>query len=81
VHWLPSGKLVSGTAQHKIRLYDVEAQKRPVVQLSWLDARITALAPDPGNSIVWAANAKGFIQVHSDQNELNPKTLQACDTH
>lgn len=52
-----------GTAHHKVRLYDVESQKRPVVQVSWLDARVTAMSPSLQQGITWVANAKGFIQV------------------
>lgn len=63
VQWLPKGQLLCGTAHHKVRLYDVEAQKRPVVQLSWLDASVTALSPTLEQGITWVANAKGFIQV------------------
>jgi len=45
-----------------VRLYDCEAQKRPLFEVDWLDARITAVAPQPDGLGVWVANAKGFIQ-------------------
>lgn len=55
--------LLCGTAFHKIRLYDIGAQKRPVKQWSWLDARITAATAHSDGHMAWIANAKGYIQV------------------
>lgn len=57
------GRLLCGTAYHKVRLYDLAAQKRPVMQWSWLDARITAIAAHSSGNWAWIANGKGFIQV------------------
>lgn len=65
IHWLPNGRLVCGTAYHKVRLYDVEAQKRPLVEVAWLDACVTAVCPSLQQGVTWAANAKGFIQVRT----------------
>jgi WD40 repeat protein len=78
--WLPgdSGELIaSGTGYHRVRLYDVKAQKRPVLDLSWRDARITALAAQPDGNYVWVANAKGFIQVSSSAH-LNRAAMMPC---
>ena len=64
--WLPCGsehRLVSGTAHHKVRLYDTKAQKRPVFELRWRDARVTRVVAQPDGNYVWAANARGCIQV------------------
>lgn len=63
VQWLPKSRLVCGTAHHKVRLYDVEAQRRPLVQVAWLDACVTALSPTLEQDVTWVGNAKGFIQV------------------
>jgi hypothetical protein len=65
--WLSSGQykdcFVCGTGQHKLRLYDTRAQKRPLFETGWRDAKITSLAAD--DAAVWAANTKGCIQVRS----------------
>lgn len=64
--WLPPASqelLISGTAYHKVRMYDARAQKRPVFELPWRDARVTCLAAQPDGYYVWAANARGCIQV------------------
>ena len=35
-----------GQGKHKLRVYDTKC-RRPVLQLAWGEARITALAPEP----------------------------------
>lgn len=55
-------RIVTGTAVHKLRLYDIGAQKRPVAEISWGEGRVTAVAPENEHS-VWAANALGLIQL------------------
>lgn len=40
-------RLLVGTGYHKVRLYDSAAGKRPQMELSWSEGRITALALEP----------------------------------
>ncbi len=47
--YLPGGdekRVVVGTGYHKLRLYDVRAQRRPVMEVGFGEARVTAVAPD-----------------------------------
>ena len=39
-------QVVVGKGKHKLQLYDTK-RRRPVLQLAWGEARITALAPEP----------------------------------
>lgn len=55
-------KIATGTALRKLRLYDMGAQKRPVLELAWGEGRVTALAPESDHS-VWAANSMGLLQL------------------
>ena len=43
----PPLKVLAGTAQHKLWLYDLKIGKRPQMDLAWGEAKITALAPEP----------------------------------
>jgi hypothetical protein len=67
LEWLPASHwqhcFISGTAHHKLRLYDVRAQKRPTLDISWRDARVTSLSAATNGELVWAGNAKGCMQV------------------
>ena len=45
---LPPLRVLAGTAQHKLYLYDLSVGKRPQMDLSWGETKITALAPEPG---------------------------------
>ena len=38
---------VVGTAHHLVRLFDVRAHRRPVLQVDFGESRITALQPEP----------------------------------
>lgn len=38
-------QVLVGTAKHTLRLYDVKHGRRPVLDISFGEARITALAP------------------------------------
>jgi hypothetical protein len=48
--------------QHKLWLYDMRAGRRPQLDLSWGEARITALAPEQSGKRVWASNGTGHIE-------------------
>ncbi len=39
-------QVLAGTAKHKVRLYDIRHGRRPVLDISFGDTRITALAPE-----------------------------------
>lgn len=54
----------TGTGHYKLRLYDTAASKRPVTEVAWGAARVTALAPEPDGGRVWVANAMGGIDVY-----------------
>ena len=40
-------KVLAGTAKHKLWLYDLAVGKRPQMELSWGETKITALVPEP----------------------------------
>lgn len=39
-------RVAVGTGYHKVRVYDVKAQRRPVMEVSFGESRVTALTPD-----------------------------------
>lgn len=45
---LPPLRVLAGTAQHKLWLYELSIGKRPQMDLAWGETKITALAPEPG---------------------------------
>lgn len=57
--------MLVGTHKHKIRLYDPVAGKRPQMDLSFGDTRITAIAPEPGSdgNRCWVATGMGQLEV------------------
>lgn len=57
----PAVHVVTGTAHHKLKLYDLRAGRRPQLAVEWGEARITALAPEPTGLRCWAANGTGHI--------------------
>jgi ribosome biogenesis protein NSA1 len=57
-------KVWTGTGHYKLRLYDINTSKRPVTEVTWGAARITALAAEPNGDRVWAANAAGGIEMY-----------------
>jgi len=54
-----------GTHKHKVRLYDPAAGKRPQMDLSFGETRITAIAPEPGSdgNRCWVATGMGQLEV------------------
>jgi ribosome biogenesis protein NSA1 len=57
-----AARLVAGTGAHKLRLYDAAAARRPQLELAFGEARITALAAEPGGARVWAADGAGRVE-------------------
>ncbi|KAL4434253.1 hypothetical protein ABPG75_000694 [Micractinium tetrahymenae] len=59
----PGSRLLVGTGYAKVRMYDAEAGKRPQMELTWGDARITCLALEPDGQRCWVGNSKGQLEV------------------
>eukprot|EP00884_Botryococcus_braunii_P019892 jgi/Botrbrau1/6587/Bobra.0189s0014.1 len=55
-------KVAVGTGYHKIRIYDVKAQRRPVLEIPFGESRVTSLAADIDGYRVWAGNAVGALR-------------------
>ncbi len=56
---LPQQRVLVGTAKHKLYLYDPRVGKRPQLDVSWGEARVTALAaPEDGENECWGP---GFL--------------------
>ncbi|PRW58950.1 WD repeat-containing 74 [Chlorella sorokiniana] len=56
-------RLLVGTNYHKVRLYDSAAGKRPQMEMSWGEGRITALAVEPDGQRCWVGNGQGQLEV------------------
>ncbi|GBG81275.1 hypothetical protein CBR_g31949 [Chara braunii] len=54
-------KVVIGTADHEVRLYDTSGPRRPVVVLPYGETAIKALAVEPGDNAVYVGNAAGDL--------------------
>ncbi|KAK1356024.1 WD repeat-containing protein 74 [Heracleum sosnowskyi] len=54
-------KLVTGTNQHQVRLYDIAAQRRPVISFDFLEASITAVTEDLDGRKVYVGNGSGDL--------------------
>lgn len=54
-------KLVTGTNQHQVRLYDITAQRRPVISFDFLEASITAVTEDLDGRKVYVGNGSGDL--------------------
>ena len=44
------GQVLVGTGKHRLRLYDVRAQRRPALDVEFGSARVTALAVEPSGA-------------------------------
>ncbi|BDA43611.1 probable WD repeat-containing protein 74 at C-terminar half [Coccomyxa sp. Obi] len=58
-----NSKVLVGTGKSKLRLYDIKHGRRPVLDLTFGQSRITSLAAEPDGNRVWVANAAGQIEV------------------
>lgn len=57
-------KVLCGTGYHKFRLYDTTVGKRPQLDVSFGETRITAVAPEADGRRCWVANGLGQIEVY-----------------
>lgn len=69
-----SRKVIVGTADHEVRLYDVGAQRSPVACLQFGESRVTNIASQPNGAAVWLANAIGTLQ----KLDMRKMVLEAC---
>ncbi|KAK9845794.1 hypothetical protein WJX81_002564 [Elliptochloris bilobata] len=66
VAYLPgpdSSQVIVGTGKHRLRLYDVRAQRRPALDVDFGASRITSLAVEPDGLRAWAGDASGNVGV------------------
>ncbi|MEW5300156.1 MAG: hypothetical protein WDW36_003107 [Sanguina aurantia] len=54
-------RVLVGTAKHKLWLYDTAAGKRPQLEVSWGECRITSVVAELDGSRAWASNGAGDI--------------------
>ncbi|XP_020096037.1 WD repeat-containing protein DDB_G0290555 [Ananas comosus] len=54
-------KIVAGTNSHQIRLYDISAQRRPVISVDFRESPIKAVAEDLDGHIVYAGTGSGDL--------------------
>ncbi|XP_022137375.1 WD repeat-containing protein 74 [Momordica charantia] len=54
-------KFASGTNNHEVRLYDISAQRRPVISFDFRETPIKALAADVDGNTIFVGNASGDL--------------------
>ncbi|XP_011083920.1 WD repeat-containing protein 74 [Sesamum indicum] len=54
-------KLVAGTDSHQVRLYDISAQRRPVMSVDFRETAIKAVAEDVDGRTVYIGNGSGDL--------------------
>ncbi|KAG2303871.1 hypothetical protein Bca52824_032522 [Brassica carinata] len=54
-------KFVTGTKSHQVRLYDVSAQRRPVLSFDFHETAITAITEDPDGHTIYVGNASADL--------------------
>uniref|UniRef100_A0A5B6YIX2 Putative WD repeat-containing protein 74 isoform X1 n=1 Tax=Davidia involucrata TaxID=16924 RepID=A0A5B6YIX2_DAVIN len=54
-------KLVAGTNSHQVRLYDISAQRRPVISVDFRDTPIKAVTEDPDGHTIYLGNGSGDL--------------------
>ncbi|VFR00950.1 unnamed protein product [Cuscuta campestris] len=54
-------KIIGGTNGHQVRLYDISAQRRPVIRIDFRETAIKAVAEDIDGWTVYAGNASGDL--------------------
>ncbi|KAF8063103.1 WDR74 [Scenedesmus sp. PABB004] len=58
----PALRFVAGNASSKVHVYDTAAGRRPQLEVTFGETRVTALAPEPSGARVWAANGTGHVR-------------------
>ncbi|KAL5998174.1 hypothetical protein ACLOJK_009112 [Asimina triloba] len=54
-------KIVAGTNNHQVRLYDVSAQRRPVISFDFRESPIKVVTEDPDGHTVYVGNGCGDL--------------------
>ncbi|CAN8290845.1 unnamed protein product [Cochlearia groenlandica] len=54
-------KFVTGTKSHQVRLYDVSAQRRPVMSFDFHKTAVTAICEDPDGHTIYVGNASADL--------------------
>ncbi|XP_039037771.1 WD repeat-containing protein 74-like [Hibiscus syriacus] len=54
-------KIVAGTNNHQVRLYDVSAQRRPVISFDFRETPIKAVAEDTDGHTIYIGNGSGDL--------------------
>ncbi|KAK3040610.1 hypothetical protein RJ639_026931 [Escallonia herrerae] len=54
-------KFVAGTNSHQVRLYDISAQRRPVISFNFRETPIKAVAEDLDGNTVYVGNGSGDL--------------------
>ncbi|KAL1212836.1 hypothetical protein V5N11_019284 [Cardamine amara subsp. amara] len=54
-------KFVTGTKSHQVRLYDIAAQRRPVLSFDFRETAITAIAEDPDGHTIYVGTASADL--------------------
>lgn len=54
-------KFVAGTNSHQVRLYDMAAQRRPVMSFDFRETPIKAVAEDPDGNTIYIGNGSGDL--------------------
>ncbi|GAQ80659.1 hypothetical protein KFL_000590120 [Klebsormidium nitens] len=54
-------RVLAATGHHQLRLYDVKAQRRPVMVMEYGELPIWSVAEDPSGHVVYAGNSTGDI--------------------
>ncbi|XAR67910.1 hypothetical protein NMG60_11002848 [Bertholletia excelsa] len=54
-------KIVAGTNNHQVRLYDISAQRRPVISFDFRESPIKAVAEDPDGNTVYIGTGSGDL--------------------
>uniref|UniRef100_A0A914CRI0 tRNA:m(4)X modification enzyme TRM13 n=1 Tax=Acrobeloides nanus TaxID=290746 RepID=A0A914CRI0_9BILA len=67
-----TGRIVTTTGTHHIRIYDPRAQRRPIHELEWLDEPIHALSLCNRPEHVIVGNTKGDMSLFDLRGKINP---------
>ncbi|KAA8542146.1 hypothetical protein F0562_023298 [Nyssa sinensis] len=54
-------KLVAGTNSHQVHLYDISAQRRPVISVDFRETPIKAVTEDPDGHTIYLGNGSGDL--------------------